>query len=437
MHDVAMSRQTNLFDHFSSSQARPVVPTVETPRKTIEELKRQYESKLSSLKRPRSHYDSEQKGVIHEVIEGCGQNCNQAVRVLQESGVKVGYATVWRIHTEGKRGIAKKRRGRPVDSEFERAVLTKVIVQVLDKGVNQDGSILANIMHSLSVIAMAGFRTAQEAPFNERAKLKTMKFSNCWAAGVLRRHRLCKRRVTSSQSNDKVPPPQEIRSIQKGIQFRLDRDKRQPGDIISADETGINYCVAEKFVYCPAGSERSFAEGDDKVRITGMVGGNGESQRLPEHLIVKCSCEDDGKQQGMRVLINLLPKLPATEGWVLKDWSGRFQFDPDEDFKTFNRQYLINNNGSIITAQGKAWMDSAGLMMWLQLVVVPWALRNNRRPVIVWDNFSPHKVVARIIKEGQWVPPAELDLAFDVMRRSQDTRTVTCDSQWLWFCALA
>ena len=58
-------------------------------------------------------------------------------------------------------------------------------------------------------------------------------------------------------------------------------------------------------------------------------------------------------------------------------------------------------------------MDSAGLMMWLQLVVVPWAERNNRRPVIVWDNFSPHKTVARIISEGQWQPPAELSLAFE------------------------
>jgi len=64
-----------------------------------------------------------------------------------------------------------------------------------------------------------------------------------------------------TKSNEKVPAPCEIRSIQKAIPFRLDRDNREPGDIISADDTVINYCVAEKFMYCPSGEvlRRSWA----------------------------------------------------------------------------------------------------------------------------------------------------------------------------------
>ncbi len=410
---VPMLRQTNLWSHFSRSQSHPHDQTARKRGRTTEELQEQYASKLSNFKRVRTSYNDEERKVLGEVIVSCEYNCRKAMRVLQQSNLKVGYATLWRICREMEGNRLRRKRGRPVDDDFERAVLTKVIVQVLDKGLNQDGSILGNIMHSLQVIVIAGRHTVEQEPFCHREHLKRLKFSNTWAAAVLRRHRLCKRRVTSSQSNEKVPTPDEIRSTQRGIQFRLDRDNRQPADIISADETGINYCVKEKFVYCPAGSERSFAEGDDKVRITGMLAGTAAAETLPSHQIVRCSCEDDGQQQNMRVLKDLLPKLPATEHWEWKEWSGHFKFDIDKDYKTYNRQYLINDSGHIITAQGKAWMDSAGLMMWLQLVVVPWAERNNRRPVIVWDNFTPHKTVARIIGEGQWQPPAELNLAFE------------------------
>jgi hypothetical protein len=54
-------------------------------------------------------------------------------------------------------------------------------------------------------------------------------------------------------------------------------------------------------------------------------------------------------------------------------------------------------------------------MMWLQLVVVPWAQQNSIRPLIVWDNFSPHIKVADAILQGQWSPPAELDLSFELL----------------------
>ena len=413
-----MSRQRTLISLWSSQPAPSdgTVANNDSPSKrgrSVEELQHEYESQFSIFKRKRAVYNDEEKRVVYNVLKGCEHNCNKARAVLMKSGVQVSYKTVWRINEQMKNGKASRARGRPIDHDFERALLTKVIVQVLDKGLNQDGSILGNIMHSLRVIVLAGLDTAREENFRDRQLVKGLKFSLCWAAGVLRRHQLCKRRVTSSQKNDKVPEPQEIRSIQRGIQFRLDKCNREPGDIISADETGINYCVAEKFVYCPAGSERSFAEGDDKVRITGMLAGTAAGSMLPAHIVLKCSCEDDAQQQNMRVLKDLLPKLPATEHWKLMEWTGRFQFDQAEDFKTFTRQYLISDSGDIISAQGKAWMDSAGLVMWLQLVVVPWAQRNKRRPVIVWDNFQPHKVVARVIAEGQWQPPAELDLAFE------------------------
>ena len=60
-------------------------------------------------------------------------------------------------------------------------------------------------------------------------------------------------------------------------------------------------------------------------------------------------------------------------------------------------------------------MDSFGLMMWVQLLVAPWATRNNRRQVIVWNNFQPHAILAQVIEAGQWTPPPGLDLVFKLL----------------------
>jgi hypothetical protein len=159
---VPMLRQTNLLSHFSRSQPHPhgvAVASVDDQTaskrgRTTEELVEQYASKLSKFKRVRASYNDEEKKVIGEVIVSCEYNCLKALRVLEQSTLNVGYSTLWRIRNEMQGKRLRRKRGRPVDDDFERAVLTKVIVQVLDKGLNQDGSILGNIMHSLQVIVI-------------------------------------------------------------------------------------------------------------------------------------------------------------------------------------------------------------------------------------------------------------------------------------------
>lgn len=62
----------------------------------------------------------------------------------------------------------------------------------------------------------------------------------------------------------------------------------------------------------------------------------------------------------------------------------------------------------MITLQNNAWMDSAGCVFWLDHVVVPWAQANSRRPVIVWDNFTPHLLCMDVIATGQITLPVEV-----------------------------
>jgi hypothetical protein len=186
-----ISRQTTLISLWSSqpapSDVAPHTGTVadkDTPSKrgrSIEEC----ESQFSIFKRKRAVYKHEEKMAVYSVLQACEHNCNKAHTMLTKSGVQMGYKSVWRINQQIKNGgNASRARGRPIDHDFEKALLAKV-AQVLDKGLNQDGSIFGNML--LQFIVMAGSETAREETFRDRQLVKGLKFSFCWAAGVLQR----------------------------------------------------------------------------------------------------------------------------------------------------------------------------------------------------------------------------------------------------------
>jgi hypothetical protein len=188
-----ISRQATLISLWSNqpapSDVAPHTGTVadkDTPSKrgrSIEEC----ESKFSIFKRKRAVYNHEEKMAVYSVLQACEHNCNKAHAMLTKSGVQMGYKSVWRINQQIKNGgNASRARGRPVDHDFEKALLAKV-TQVLDNGLNQDGSIFNN-MNVLQFIVMAGSATAREETFRDRQLVKGLKFSFSWAAGVLRRH---------------------------------------------------------------------------------------------------------------------------------------------------------------------------------------------------------------------------------------------------------
>lgn len=76
--------------------------------------------------------------------------------------------------------------GRPTDVDFERAVFEKVAG--LDKCRSQESSIaFQNALRPVKAIVIAGIQTAQEEPYCNRKYVKSLKFSKCWARGLLRR----------------------------------------------------------------------------------------------------------------------------------------------------------------------------------------------------------------------------------------------------------
>ena len=61
---------------------------------------------------------------------------------------------------------------------------------------------------------------------------------------------------------------------------------------------------------------------------------------------------------------------------------------------THFRPCLKHKDGCVITVHRKAWMDSAGVAMWVATQLSSSAGRMGRRALVVWDNCGPHSAPA-------------------------------------------
>jgi hypothetical protein len=360
-------------------------------------LVEKYGGDISEKKR-RAVYSEQEREVVSAMLLDAKGNCHLVADACRMAGfTSLDRRTVQRI----KGGTHIGARGKPVNKEFELAVLSRVLFQTLSK-VTQVTDITGNILHSLSMLSLAATALmAENTKFRECPIVNRLHFSLKWAAGVCRRNRLAKRAITCKTTAD-MPDPLVIRNTQRCIQQEIVAGGYVPADMLSCDESGINWKAGETHLYCPVGSERPPADGDDKLRITIHLGGNGEGDMMPSHTILKTACKDDARQEAstkLRVMLGKLAAMQPDEGWQLGTWTKCLDFGKGP--KTYVRTYLINRDGDLITLQKNAWMDSAGCICWLELVVVPWALRHGRRPFIVWDNFSAHINAAQVIEEGQ------------------------------------
>jgi hypothetical protein len=60
---------------------------------------------------------------------------------------------------------------------------------------------------------------------------------------------------------------------------------------------------------------------------------------------------------------------------------------------TFKRPYLIHKDGRVIWSQSKGYQDTAGMVMYAQLVLNPWKLKHGyRKLAVIWDSCRAHSV---------------------------------------------
>ena len=97
-------------------------------------------------------------------------------------------------------------------------------------------------------------------------------------------------------------------------------------------------------------------------------------------------------------------EFSAPCGWTLKWWQ-RTITTRDKSGKTsakdFKRRYLIHTDGTVITAQSRAWMDTAGVCMWIDVQLSPLQKASGRKWLLVWDNCTCHctEAVLSVFKE--------------------------------------
>eukprot|EP00961_Rhodomonas_salina_P088196 1186342-Rhodomonas_salina.1 len=110
----------------------------------------------------------------------------------------------------------------------------------------------------------------------------------------------------------------------------------------------------------------------------------------------------------VKVIENLhkIAGFTEEEGWKYKWWTQTLPIklpkkksDASEQYALteFKRPYIVHEDGTVITCQKKAWMDTAGICMWVELILKPW-LDANECPewgaLLTWDHCGPHMTSA-------------------------------------------
>jgi hypothetical protein len=166
----------------------------------------------------------------------------------------------------------------------------------------------------------------------------------------------------------------------------ISSNKYQASEIFNADETGVILGTSPSHAYVPKETDRAHAPmAEDKNRFTALLWASGQGTLGPPFMIIKCSssCADLSKST---VLDNVLKSKEFESHWSKKLWVG------EVGGVTYARPYLIHDQTkAVITVQAKAWMDTAGVLMWIELQFGPLvACTPTRRAMLVWDNCPPH-----------------------------------------------
>jgi hypothetical protein len=288
------------------------------------------------------------------------------------------------------------------DAAFDECVFRRLVVTDDDNKVVGNSVYCQEQIRAAAAAARAGKDPSWFGPVDgpptvqqhkSREYVGKLVFSNSWIMNWLAAVSLSRRRVTATSA--KLPSLADVQENLKMIREYALENGIDEDMIFSCDETGMFWAFGARFKYVDAGADRAVDDGasDDKLRFTVMIGGSC-ALWLPLFIIVKCSTPV-ADQSKTTVLKTLKEKLEDSDDWERRVWSktlnvavkgkkGRHDIE-------FKRQYLYNTKtGAVIMSQSRAWMDTAGIVMWLELVVAPFARKVGKKLLVVWDNCGSH-----------------------------------------------
>jgi len=242
--------------------------------------------------------------------------------------------------------------------------------------------------------------------------VQQLQFSPPWIYGFLTRNLPSKLTINTGEKT--VVAAADVQKTMEGIQGSLREKEVKPKGTVAADETAVHYGVPPKQQFAPEGQARGSAPGcDEKVRYTSMQaavaeGEDGDAEAaevLPSHNIIKCSSRkaDLSKTRVLKTL-HAQPGFTAADGWELHIWRRTLTLKGKNGKETtaeYVRPYLKHTSGTVIKIQHKAWMDSVGCCMWVDVLLGPVMKRRQCNVMLIWDNCGSHCVsaVQMVLKE--------------------------------------
>eukprot|EP00961_Rhodomonas_salina_P044032 591265-Rhodomonas_salina.2 len=197
------------------------------------------------------------------------------------------------------------------------------------------------------------------------------------------------------------------------IQKVIVENKIPPKFTLNTDETGLFYGQGQHNQWVPIGQTKGWIRGTAahstmKNSFTSAMTGNSNWDLLPQHLIMACTV---GKADMSRVKVidslHAKPGFTAADGWTHSWWEKVLLIklpkkkDTGEQFMmtAFKLPYLIHTDGTVVTCQKKAWMDTAGICMWVELVLKPWLDKTQNGcwewgSILTWDHCWQHMTSA-------------------------------------------
>ena len=357
-----------------------VMPRVELPL-----------AQLASSKRRR--FSVAQKAAILESAESTSSS--EAAKAVRK---RRGFETVSKQMVE--RWAVPKvsmKRGRPANEDFRLAVLDRLIFTSVEKADSAQALVVqANVVYSYAVVQQAA-RSEQASPrWASDPVISKLQFSPPWVVTFLKNSDLHRRRVTNIEKQ--LPPVEEVDARMKVIQNIIQVKGYTKAQILNSDETGLFYGEKPKNQYVPPDAARaSTPETDDKARFTAMLFGSAAGKMGKSYNIIKCSSKNPTDLTSTRVLQNLAANgagFQPSDGWSLLVWQRSLTFKNKKnamETNLYKRPLLRHTDGSVITLQAKAWMDSVGIAMWCDVLLGPHVRAHcGGRAAMIWDNCGSH-----------------------------------------------
>ena len=214
-----------------------------------------------------------------------------------------------------------------------------------------------------------------------------------------------KRKIT--RDDKKIPNSEDVIAQMKEGHLLYTSFGHSPCNTWNMDETCVTWAIGPLHMYVPANQQRASNVGipNTKLRITAIIAVNGIGNFAPLMFIIKHSVSSEKKpdQSSMTVIKRMYKnsslKLDSENGWELLLWEKEMTIkNVTAMHKCWYLRHTVTHH--IITSQYQAWNDSVRMMMWVELVMKPIKIRDEK--VLLWfDNCGCHKtyVISNALSE--------------------------------------